>query len=62
MLPLLLDVKECDGICIPKQEVACTSIEDFITVWHLDFLGDLIFQVFNQKLKREWVELREVNK
>lgn len=51
MLPLLLDIKECDGICIPKQEVASASIEDFITVGHLDFFGDLILQILYQKLK-----------
>ena len=51
MLPLLLDIKERDGVRIPKQEVASASIEDFITVGHLDFFGDLILQILYQKLK-----------
>lgn len=51
MLPLLLDIKECDGICIPKQEVASASVEDLITVGHLDFFSDLILQILYQKLK-----------
>lgn len=41
-LPLLLHVKECDGLCVSKQEVACASVKDLITVGHLNFFGDFI--------------------
>lgn len=51
MLPLLLYVKECDGLCVSKQEVACASIKDLITVGHLNFFGDFILQILDQKLK-----------
>lgn len=52
MLPFLLYVKECDGFCISKQEVACASVKDLITVGHLYLFGDLILQILDQKLKR----------
>lgn len=51
MLPLLLNVKERDGFCVSKQEVACASIKDLITVGHLYFFGDFVLQILDQKLK-----------
>ena len=51
MLPLLLYVKERDGFCISKQEVACASVKNLITVGHLYLFGDLILQILDQKLK-----------
>lgn len=42
MLPLLLYIKERDGFCISKQEVACASIKNLIAVRHLYLFGDLI--------------------
>ena len=51
MIPLLLYIKECDGFCVSKQEVACASIKDLIAVGHLYFFGDFILQILDQKLK-----------
>lgn len=51
MLPLLLYVKECDRVRISKQEIACASIEDLITIGHLYLFGDLILQILDQKLQ-----------
>ena len=51
MLPLLLYIKERDGFCISKQEVACASIKNLIAVRHLYLFGDLILEILDQKLK-----------
>lgn len=50
-VPLLLHIEERDGVRVPKQEVSGAGVEDLVAVGHLHFLGDLVLQILDQKLK-----------
>jgi len=50
-VPLLLDVKQSDGVSVLQQQAACAGVEDVVTVGSLHLLGDLILQVLYHNLK-----------
>lgn len=49
--PLLLNIKQSYSIRISQQQHSSSSIENFITVWSLNFLSHLIFQIFYHQLE-----------
>ena len=52
-LPLLLNIKELDGVCVFKKKRACAGVENVLTVGGLDLLDDLILQVLDNNLYME---------
>ena len=51
-LPPLLYIKESDSLAVLEQQVAGTSVEDRLTRRTLNFLGHLIAEVLDNKLKQ----------
>ncbi len=54
-ISLLLDIKESDSVRIPEQKHSGSCVEDFLAVWKLDLLGQLILQILDDQLGKKEV-------
>ena len=57
LVPLLLNIEQCNCIRVSEEEHASSCIKYFITSWSLNLLGDFIFQVLYNKLQKKYILL-----
>ncbi len=52
-ISLLLDIEESDSIRISEQKHSSSGVENFLAVWKLNLLGQLVFQILNDQLEKQ---------
>ena len=58
-VPLLLDVEQGDPVGVPEKQHPGSGVEDLLAVGQLNLLRQLVLQVLDDQLEKNWPNLKE---